>query len=116
MRTSAKTLLDEARSALSACANCPDQATCAFTSTRYQPGYCLHEYKLLHQALMARLTAHPTLGAAQMARLSDELAQYAEFLRRQRPFDVRRTSNVGPRGPDVPFLEPTPQTNLMAFG
>lgn len=108
-------LLTEAQDTLTACDGCPVRARCVFATAQYEPGRCLHEYKLLHAFLWSRRTGRGRLEAAEFGRLAEEARQYAEYLRRARPFDAARISNAPPAGPTVPFQEGAAQSTLSAF-
>ncbi len=115
MRNDMEALLAEAQEALTACDGCPERARCVFATAHYEPGRCLHEYKLLHAFLWSRRPGRGRLDAAVYGRLAEEARQYAGFLRRTRPFDAAHVSNPPPVGPDVPFQEGAAQSTLSAF-
>lgn len=108
-------LLTEAQDTLTACDGCPVRARCVFATAQYEPGRCLHEFKLLHAFLWSRRAGRGRLDASEYARLADEAREYADYLRRARPFDASRTSNPPPAGPGVPFQQSDTQSTLSAF-
>lgn len=87
MRNALSLLLADAKASLSSCRVCPVKGTCVFITPRYEPGYCLHEYKLLHAFLAQRLRVHPPAGAAGFAMMTREVEAHVNHLRATRPFD-----------------------------
>lgn len=83
-----------------------------FTSSTYQPGRCLHEYKLLHA--FAHRRARGAHDAAGWARVAEEVRRYGQWLKDVRPFDPADEALVVPHGPDAPF-DDTAQATLSAF-
>jgi hypothetical protein len=85
MKADTEALLGEARSSLHSCRACPVKGTCVFVTPRYEPGYCLHEYRLLHAFVARRLRAHPPAGAQRFERLRQEAFTFIERLRQEQP-------------------------------
>jgi hypothetical protein len=101
-------LLQLQRASLDSCPECPVKGTCVFATPGYEPGYCLHEYKLLHAFVSQRLRARPPAGATGFERLQSEAAAFVDRIKRQ-----------APRGAVPPWLPDSPawpnQTTLMRF-
>lgn len=78
-------LLREQRASLNSCPACPVKGTCVFATPGFEPGYCLHEYRLLHAFMARRLRVHPPAGVQSFDRLRAEAATFVERLRRETP-------------------------------
>lgn len=83
------------RSLLSSCPVCPAKGTCVFVTPGYEPGYCLHEFRLLHAFLARRLRSHPAAGASEFSRLAVEAQRFVEQMRKERPFDPSLLVSLG---------------------
>lgn len=108
-------LLASQKASLSSCPVCPVKGACVFVTPEYEPGYCLHEFRLLHAFLARRLRDHPPAGAAGLSRVAEEATRFVESVRHVRPFDPGRWSTHGyPSVPPAPVW-PT-QSTLSAYG
>ena len=83
MRGAFERHLAQQKSELATCPVCPVKGTCVFVTPGYEPGYCLHEYKLLHAHLARRLRTHPPAGALHFPALVDEARRVLEGWRRR---------------------------------
>lgn len=113
MRAEFASLLLEARPALSSCSVCPVKGSCVYATPEYEPGFCLHEYRLLHAYVASRLRAHPPAGAAGFARLADDIHSVAETICGQRT--AAGHASLPPEG-TVPWMARTAQASPGRFG
>ncbi len=88
MQPATARLLETQKAALHSCPVCPVKGACVFATPGYEPGYCLHEYRLLHAFVAQRLRSHPPAGAQTLSRVMAETAAFVERTRKENPYGL----------------------------
>lgn len=114
MKTELMELLVKERASLHSCPSCPVKGSCVFATPAYEPGYCLHEYRLLHAFVAQRLRVHPPAGVQRFERIAQEARAFIDRIRTERPYGGLRCGHEGRPMAPVPFPIPS-QTTLGHF-